>query len=128
MGQYRLLEDHGAVAVNQDAILQVPADGVGEDAPLDLPAEADQVLYGVAVGDVGNVLVDYRAGVELLRYVVGGRPDRLHSPLMGPAVGVRAGEGREKGVVDVDDGARVGGDELRLEACAAFVSFVTGRW
>src|SRR3712207_5480324 len=115
MGPYRLLEDHGAVAVDQDAVLQVPADGAGEDAPLDLAAQAGQVLHGVAVGDVGNVLVDYRAGVELLRYVVDGRPDRLHPPLVGPAVGVRAGEGREKGVVDVDDGARVGGDELRLE-------------
>ena len=84
MGPHRSLEDHGAVAVNQDAVLQVPADGASEDTPLDLPAEADQVLYGVAVGNVGDVLVDDRASIELLRYVVGGRPDRLHPPSRGP--------------------------------------------
>src|SRR5215212_954331 len=115
MGLYRLLEDHGTVAVNQDAVLQVPADGAGKDTTLDLPAEADQVLYGVAVGNVGDILMDDRASVELLRYVGGGRPDRLHPPLVGPAVGVRAGEGREEGVVDVDDSARVGVDKLPRE-------------
>src|SRR5918998_5081002 len=115
MGPYGSLEVHGAVAVNQDAVLQVPADGASENTPLDLPAEADQVLYGVAVGNVGDILVDDRASIELLRYVVGGRPDRLHPPLVGPAVGVRAGEGRAEGVVDVDDSARVGVDELPRE-------------
>ena len=79
MKPYRLLEDHRAVAVHQYPVLQVPADGAGEYAPLDLPPEAHQVLHGVAVGDVRHVLVDYGTGVELLRYVVCGRADRTTS-------------------------------------------------
>ena len=55
MKPYRLLEDHRAVAVHQYPVLQVPADGAGEYAPLYLATEAHQVLHGVAVGDVRHV-------------------------------------------------------------------------
>src|SRR5215207_2519852 len=109
---YRLLEDDSAVAVHEYSILQMPANRAGEDAPLDLASEADKVLHGVAVGYVRYVLVDDRPGVELLCYVVGSRADGLHAPLVGPAVRVRAGEGREERVVDIDDPTRVSSDEL----------------
>ena len=76
-------------------------DGAGEDAPLDLAAEADEVVDRVAVGDVGDVLVDYGAGVELLADVVGRSTYGLDAPLVRPPVGVGPGEGRQEGVVDV---------------------------
>src|SRR5215210_6431117 len=57
-----LLEDHRAVAVHEDAVLEVPPHGAGEDAAFDLATEAHEVVHRVAVGDVGDVLVDYGAG------------------------------------------------------------------
>ena len=59
-------------------------DGAGEDAPLDLAAEADEVVDRVAVGDGRHVLVDYGAGVQLLAYVVGCGPDGLDATLVPP--------------------------------------------
>src|SRR5918997_1286145 len=97
----RLLEDDGSVAVHEDAVFEVQPDGACEDAPLDLAPEADEVLDRVAVGDVGDVLVDYGAGVQLLADVVGRGPDGLDAPLVRPPVGVGPGEGRQERVVDV---------------------------
>ena len=89
----RLLEDHRPTAVHEDAVLEVQLDGAGEDAALDLAAEADEVLDGVAVGDVGDVLVDYGPGIELLADVVGCGPYGLDAPLVRPPVGVGPREG-----------------------------------
>src|SRR5918997_6294693 len=111
MSRKGLLEDYGAVAVDKHPVLQVPPHRAGEDAPLDLAPEADEILGGVAVGYVGDVLVDDGPRVEILRDVVGGRADRLHAPLVSPAVGVGPGEGGQEGVVDVDDAARIGFDK-----------------
>jgi hypothetical protein len=82
------LEDDGAAAVDEDAVFEVPPDCAGENPPLDLAAEAHEVFDGVAVGDVGDVLVDDRTCVELLGHVVGGRAYGLHAPLVRPPVGV----------------------------------------
>ena len=64
------------------------------------------VLDVLAVGDARDVLLDDRAGVELLGDVVRGRADDLHAALERPLVRVRAGEGRQERVVDVDDRRR----------------------
>lgn len=39
-----LLEHDGTGAVHQDAIFEIPAHG--EDAALDLPSQADEILHG----------------------------------------------------------------------------------
>src|SRR5215207_2245311 len=91
-----LLEDDGPYAVNQDPVLQVPADGAGEDPALHLASEADEIFDRVAMRNVGDVLVNYRARIELLGDVVGRSPDGLHTPLMRPAVGVGSCEGRQE--------------------------------
>ena len=72
-----LLEDDCAVPVHEHPVLQVPADGARQHPSFDLPAEQRQVLHGIAVGYVGDVMVDDRPGVELVGDVVGGRADRL---------------------------------------------------
>src|SRR5215213_5850744 len=90
----------------------MPAGGAGKRPPLYLAAEADQVLDRVAVGDLGHVLVDYGSRVELFGDVVGARADGLHAPLVCPTVGVSTGEGRQEGVVYVDDPVRISFDEL----------------
>ncbi len=48
-----------------------------EDAALDPPPEAHEVVHGVAVGNVGDVLVDYGASAEVGGDVVGGSADGL---------------------------------------------------
>lgn len=41
----------------------MPAGGLAESPSLDFAAETYEVVYGLAVGDVGYVLVDDRPGV-----------------------------------------------------------------
>ena len=57
----------------------------------------------LAVRDAHDVLLDDRAGVELLGHVVGRGADDLHAALVRAGVGVGAGEGGQERVVDVDD-------------------------
>ena len=54
------------ITIHEDAIFQGPADGAGEHPALDLPSETDEVFHGVAVGNVGDVLMNYGSGVEVL--------------------------------------------------------------
>ena len=58
-------------------------DRAGEDEALDVAADPHQVVDLVAVADPGHVLVDDRAGVELLGHVVGGGADQLDAALVG---------------------------------------------
>ena len=95
-------EDDRAGAVEQDAVVEVGLDRAGEDEALDVAADPHQVVDLVAVADPGHVLVDDRAGVELLGDVVGGGADQLDAALVGAAVGVGADEGGQEAVVDVD--------------------------
>ena len=68
-------EDDGLAAVDEDAVFDVPDDGTGEDGALDLAADPAQVGHVLAVIDAPDVLLDDRAGVEILGYVVGGGTD-----------------------------------------------------
>jgi hypothetical protein len=74
----------------------------GEDEALDVAADPLQVVNLVTVADSGHVLIDDRTGVELLGDVVGGRADQLDAALVRAAIRVRADEGRQEAVVDVD--------------------------
>jgi hypothetical protein len=55
------------------------------------------------VGHALDVLLDDRAGVELLGHVVRRRADDLHAALERPAAGVGAREGGQERMMDVDD-------------------------
>ncbi len=61
-----LLEDHSAVAVYQYLMLEVLPLGVVQDKLLILVPQVHQVLHSVAVGDVGDVLVDRGPGIRSL--------------------------------------------------------------
>ncbi len=52
----------------------MPADGAREDTSLDLVRLGREIVNGVTVGGVGDVLVDYRTGVEVGGYVAGDNP------------------------------------------------------
>ena len=101
--------------MHQHPVVEVVADGAGEDEALEVAADADQVLERVAVADPLYVLLDDRAGVELLGRVVGGGADQLHAAVVRAPVRIGAGEGREEGVVDVDHRAGNLLEELTAE-------------
>src|SRR5690606_3238620 len=97
-------EDEGAAALDDDAALEVCADGAGEDDAFDVAAEADELVGAHGVGDALDVLLDDGALVEVLRGVVGGGADQLYAAGVCLVIGLRALEGGEEAVVDVDDG------------------------
>src|SRR6202042_2828582 len=96
-------EDDGVLAVAQDAVLAVPADGAGQHGALDVGPATLQVGHGVGVGGPHHVLLDDRALVQILGDVVGGGPDQLHPAFAGPGVGAGPDERGTERVVDVDD-------------------------
>src|SRR4051812_33213350 len=108
-------EDDGAVAMPDDAVLAVPLHGASEDGPLDLGADAGELLGAVGVGDAGDVLFDDRAGVQFGGHVVRGCTDELDAALLGLLVGARPGERGQERVMDVDDRHADAIEELRRE-------------
>jgi len=60
----------------------------------------------VAVRHASDVLLDDGSLVQLLRDVVAGGPDQFYPTLERRMVGLGAGKGGKKGVVDVDDSFR----------------------
>jgi drug/metabolite transporter (DMT)-like permease len=98
-----LAEDDGLVAVEQDPVVGVPADGPGQGEALGVPADGHQLGRAVRVVDPGHLLLDDRPLVEVGGDVVRGGADQLHPARVRLVIGPRALEAREEGVVDVDD-------------------------
>ena len=91
------------MAVDEGAVVDVVADALGEGDALALAAEAGEIGRGVEMGDALDLLLDDRAGVEIRGDVVAGGADEFHAALVRLFVRVRADEGGEEGVMDVDD-------------------------
>ncbi len=87
------IKHHGLVAVDDDAIFEVPADGLGEDDFLEVAAEALEVFHVVTVGDVADVLGDDGAFIEDRGDVMRGGADNFHAASVGLMVGFGPGEG-----------------------------------
>ena len=66
----------------------------------------DQIMDLIAVTHMHRGLFDDRAGIELFGDVVGRSANQLDPPLPGAVVGLSSGEGRQKGMVDVDHRAK----------------------
>src|SRR4051794_22380878 len=60
-GSPRSLEDDGPAAVDDDAVLRVPADRVGEGPGLGLPTTGSQLLGAQVMVDAEHLLLDDRA-------------------------------------------------------------------
>src|SRR3990172_10227386 len=56
LGGFGLVEHGCLLSVGQDAVLQVEANGAGQDDSLEVAAFADQILDGIAVADADHVL------------------------------------------------------------------------
>src|SRR5690606_18926281 len=107
VGGWNLVEDHSPVVVAEHLALHVVPHRPRQHQLLQVAALAHQVLHRVAVGDGGDVLGNDRPGVELAGDVMAGGADDLHAPRVGGVVGLGAREGRQEGVVDVDDPLRI---------------------
>ena len=51
-----LLENDRADSIYQNAIFEMPAHGLGQDAPLDLPADSNHIVNTVPVRNVRDIL------------------------------------------------------------------------
>ena len=98
--------------VGQDLALDMFGDGAGEDDLFEVAAFGDEGFRRVAVGDAHDILFDDGAGVELRRDVVARGADDLHAARESLMVRFRADEGRQKGMVDIDDVMRKLGDHV----------------
>ena len=88
--------------MDNDPVLQVPADCPGERRAFHVAAEAAQVIDRAPVADPDDVLLDDRPRVQFRGHVVGGRADELHATLVRLQVRLRSGERRQERVMDVD--------------------------
>jgi O-acetylserine/cysteine efflux transporter len=98
-----LAEDDGLVAVEQDPVVGVPADGPGQGEALGVPADGHQLGRAVRVVDPGHLLLDDRPLVQVGCDVVRGRADQLDPARVRLVIRPRALETGQEGVVDVDD-------------------------
>ncbi len=109
------IEDNGLVLVNEDAVLELPANGGGKDDFFEIATLGDEVLDIVAVAYAGNVLADDGAFVQIGSGKMSGGADDLDASAVGLVVGFGSREGRQEGVVNVDDGATDFAEKLFAE-------------
>ncbi len=93
----------------------MPPDRPGQDRLFQILSLSNQVLQIIPVGDPGDVLLDDRPLIELLRHVMGGGPDHLHPAREGLLVGLSPDEGRQEAVMDIDDRAGIGSKKSARE-------------
>ena len=87
------VEDDSAVLVGQQAMVQVPIDGAGENDFFEISPEADESVHALPMRDPDDVLFDDGALVELFGDVVGGGTDDFDAAVVGGLVGSCAGKG-----------------------------------
>src|SRR6266576_874496 len=108
----RLVKHNRLLAVQQYAIVDMPAHAAREYDLFQVAPLLDQVFHGIAVGDSYDVLLNDGAIVEYFGNIVAGGSDQFHPALERLVIGLRADECRQEGVVDVDDAMREARDEF----------------
>lgn len=109
------VEHDGFVAIQKHPLLRPPFDRRCQHLAFDIAAFIHQLLRRHAVIHSRNPLLDDRAFVEVGGDKVGSGADNLDSALECLVVRLRALEGRQEAVVNVDDLARHGFAEFRGE-------------
>src|SRR6202012_3559376 len=98
----RKLEHDCPRAVDDHTIFEVERECTRKHHPLHVSTDTFEVSLALAVIGARHVLIDDRPTVELRRHVVSRRPDQLHAALARSSVWIRASEGGEEGVMNVD--------------------------
>jgi len=87
----------------------------GENDLFQIAAFLQKIVDNIAVGNAYYILLDDRAIVQNLRYVVAGRANELDSSLKRLVIGLCSHESRQKRMMNVDDAGWVLGHKLRRE-------------
>ena len=82
---------------------------------LEISTLSSQIGNRVSVTDSCNFLIEDRSFIEFFGDVVGCCANDFHASVMRLSIGIRTDEGRQEGVVDVDDARSVGIDEERRQ-------------
>lgn len=98
-----LIENDSLAAILQNSSLSLPLYSPCQDSLLDLGAHFDKLCRAVGMVDPLHILLDDGSFVEGRCHEVGCGSDQLDSTSMGLMVGLCALEGREEGVVNIDD-------------------------
>src|SRR5947209_18557317 len=110
-----LVEDHSLILVKQDAVLDVPADGAGEDYFFQVAAFLQKIVECIAVRDANDVLLNDGTVIEDFGDGMAGGSDELYAALKCLVIRLSAHECGQKRVVNVDDAMRVPVDEFMGE-------------
>ena len=68
-------EDHGAVAVQEGAVMDMGMDGTRQHLAFDIAADRNIIVGRLRMGDARRILLDDRAFVEIRRNVIRRRAD-----------------------------------------------------
>lgn len=83
--------------------LKVKPDGTGENDFFQVFSFSDEIFHGVFVGYFHDILLNDGTFIQIGGHIMAGGTDDFHSPLMRPVIGLGTCEGRQEGVVNVDD-------------------------
>lgn len=108
----KLVEDNGLVAVKDNTALRKVLDSGSEDIALDIATSVGQLLGAHTVVHTDDVLLNDRALIEVAGDEMGSSTDNLDTAVVSLVVRLGTLEGRQEGVVDVDDAAGHGFAEL----------------
>ena len=97
------VEDERLVVMHDDAILEMQLDCPCKSDTFNIAANTLELLEIVPVRNGLDALRNDGAVVEALSHIVGCCPNDLHASLEGAAIRVRADEGGQERMVDVDD-------------------------
>jgi hypothetical protein len=102
-----LIKHHRLACILQNPVLQVPRNGARQDHALQIPALPHQIFGLIPMGYARHVLLDDRPLVQFFGHVVAGGADQLYAAFPRRMIRPRAGEGRQKGMVHVDNVLRI---------------------
>ena len=90
------IEDHGLVAVAEDASVEMPFDCSGKHEALQISALRNQILHLISMGDASDILFDDRPIVQHFCHVVARSANQLYASRMRGMVGPRSHEGGQE--------------------------------
>ena len=93
----------------------MPAHGLGQDAPFDLPTDSNHIVHTISVGNMRDILIEDGPGIELRCDVMSRGPDDLYPSFIGLLIRVRSDKRRQKRVMNIDDRLAVRFQELRRQ-------------
>src|SRR5208337_1654378 len=106
------LKNNRFVAVQKDAILNVPPHRSRQHYLLHVSSLLNHIFQRIAMGNAHDSLFDNWSIVKHFRYVVSRRSSQLHPAVVRLLVRFRTDERRQERVMDINDRLRILHDEV----------------